>query len=139
MAREQVPTHWKQVLAWVTMGLLISTVGVTADEIHLDNGLVLEGTVLPIDGFTARVRAQNNAVAIPKAAFWMIDDGVRRYFVAQRLTDDPEPEDQFSRVTFEPSDDRPGRGRVPLTIGSFAEVTEFDKYGRRRVTLNTAC
>lgn len=137
MVCELKPAYAIRCLTGMTLGLLLCCCPAAADEIHLDNGLTLQGVVLPIDGFTSRVRAQNNAAEIPTASFWMIDDGVRRYFVARRRADDPVPENLLSRVSFEISEDRPGHGLIPLTIGLFAEATEFDKYGRRRVTLRT--
>lgn len=131
-----VSRHRISIVACAAWGLLTAS-PLWADEIDLENGLTLEGTIVPIDGFTSRLRSQNSNVEIFKPPFWMIDDGVRRYFVARRVADDPRPEDIFSRVTFELSHERSGRGLVPHQIGSFAEVTEFDEYGRRRVTLKT--
>ena len=106
-----------------------------ADEAHLKNGLVLKGTVLPLSGLDARTRTQNNLTAAPIAPYWMIDDRVRRYFVAKRQTVDVLPEDtRLGLVTFELKARRTGGGRIPAMIGLY-DKHEFDRHGHRVVTL----
>lgn len=108
------------------------------DELHLKNGIVLKGVVVPISGLNARTTAQNNNTDVPVAMLWMVDDGVRRYFVPRRTAPDAIPEDQLSQlVTFTLEHQRRGGRGIPTTIGGF-DQTEFDQYGRRMVTLQTS-
>lgn len=116
---------------------LAFTPGTLGDELHLKNGVVLKGVVLPLSGLNARTTAQNNNTDIPVATLWMVDDGVRRYFVPRRVAPDVIPADPLSKlVTFELQHQRNGNRGIPSTIGGFPQ-TEFDRFGRRMVTLTT--
>ncbi len=109
--------------------------GACADEVHLKNGLVLKGIVFPLSGLDARTTSHNNRTVAPIPQYWMIDDGVRRHFVAQRQTADILPEDaRLGRVSFELKARRTGAGRIPAVIGRY-QKKEFDRYGHRVVEL----
>lgn len=106
------------------------------DELLLKNGLRLKGTVLPISGLNAPTIAQNNNTEVPVAMFWMCDDGVRRFFVPRRFAEEMLAEDMSRTVTFQLTHQRSGSKGIPVTIGRF-EKTDFDRYGRRTITLRT--
>ncbi|REJ74590.1 MAG: hypothetical protein DWQ34_12490 [Planctomycetota bacterium] len=109
------------------------------DELPLKNGTVLHGVVVPVNGLDSRTSKQNTTSAGAATIMWMVDDGVRRWFVPRRQAEDPIPEDdRLGRVTFELTSARTGRRGVPIDIQQYVERTEFDQFGRRRITLNTS-
>jgi pimeloyl-ACP methyl ester carboxylesterase len=119
----------------ITIWFAASGWSASADEVHLKNGLILKGTVLPLSGLDARTTSHNNRTVAPIAQYWMIDDGVRRYFVTKRRTADILPEDtRLGLVSFQLKPHRTGGGRVPAVIGRY-QKTEFDRHGHRVVTL----
>ena len=116
----------------------IASVG-QCDELPLKNGTVLRGVVVPINGLNSRTSKQNSTSARAATVMWMVDDGVRRWFVPSRQAEDPIPEDvRLGQVTFELKPEFSGRRGIPIDIQRYVERTEFDKYGRRRITLNTS-
>ncbi|MBL8848752.1 MAG: hypothetical protein JNG89_03675, partial [Planctomycetaceae bacterium] len=108
----------------------------SADELFLKNGLTLRGNVVRMSGLDARTIGQNNNADVPAAVYWLCDDGVRRYFVLRKNAPDVVPDDRVRGVQFELEHERRGSRGIPTTIGWF-EKTEFDKYGRRLIELQT--
>ena len=130
--------RWSLAAGWLTcLALVCCASGVRGDELHLKSGVVLKGVVLPLSGLNARTTAQNNNTDVPVATLWMVDDGVRRYFIPRRIAPDVIPSDPLSKlVSFELEHRRNGNRGIPSTIGAFPQ-TEFDQFGRRMVTLTT--
>lgn len=108
-----------------------------ADEARLRNGLILKGVAASVQGLNDHTSKINrNRDDKPSDPFWLIDDGVRRYFVPNRKTQ-VERRDDFAGVpTFEfPRTHRP-RSLTPAIVGSMT-LEDFDEHGRRTVTLDT--
>lgn len=121
-------------LGWSALTLMFSAAALRADEVQLKNGVTLKGTVVPVSGLDARSSAQAQSADVPAAAYWMIDDQVRRYFVSKRQTAEIVPEALLTQVSFELKPQRTGARGVPALIGSYPRA-EFDKHGHRVVTL----
>ncbi|MEX0585554.1 MAG: hypothetical protein WD176_02845, partial [Pirellulales bacterium] len=122
------------VIALMVCALLFGTL--RADELVLNSGYRINGRVVSQSGLDARTISQNNNTDVPAASFWMIDDGIRRFFVLKRNVADIVDAPVSRGVRFELTHERrSGRG-IPVTIGLF-EKTEFDKFGRRLIELQT--
>ncbi len=110
----------------------------TADDVTLKNGLRLRGTALRVGGMSNATTKANNRGPVPSTGFWMIDDGVRRYFVHNRqVRGAEEAADLGAIVSFKMKQEKRGRSIGFATVGSFGSVQPFDEYGRRTVTLAT--
>jgi hypothetical protein len=117
--------------------VLIASRGI-ADEVLLKNGLVLHGTAVKIPGLTSTVARQNTQGPVPSASFWMIDDGVRRYFVFRRsVTGFEKVADLGAVVSFKMKQQKTARTSGFGTIGGFSSMQPFDEFGRRTVTIPT--
>jgi hypothetical protein len=122
-------------IRWVLLPLFIAG-GLNAGELTLNSGMILKsGAVenLPSISLSAPPPSGN----VPTSPFWMLDDGMRRYFVHKRLLGAPPNQDvelaQFER--FELKQKRqPGIGQIQY-VGPFLKVSPFDQYGHRIVTL----
>lgn len=107
-----------------------------SDEIVMKNGLTLKGKVVRTAGLDAKTIGQNNNADVKASAFWLCDDGVRRYFVFRLLAPDVVQSDLGRGLTFELEHERRSDRGIPTVIGLF-EKTEFDKFGRRMIELTT--
>lgn len=114
-----------------------------AGSVTLRNGFVIPGTPTAVEGLNRSTAAVNSALNVPlPAQYWMVVDGIRRYFIHKRnVADGPDgvnTGDDVSRyVQFRLKHLIDRKGRTPAWIGSFTDSTEFDEFGRRRVTLQT--
>jgi poly(3-hydroxybutyrate) depolymerase len=116
--------------------LLLVTSGLNAGELTLNSGMILKpGAVenLPSISLNAPPPGGN----VPQSPFWMLDDGMRRYFVGKRLLGAPPNRDvelaQFER--FELKQKRqPGIGQIQY-VGPFLKMSPFDQFGHRIVSL----
>jgi hypothetical protein len=130
--------HAREFWRWPSLSvLLLLFAGVLrGGELTLKSGMILKpGTVEPLPGIS--LSAPRPAGAVPLSPFWMLDDGMRRYFVANRLLGAPANLDvelaQFER--FELKQKRQvGIGTI-LNVGPFLQTTPFDEFGHRKVTL----
>lgn len=122
----------------VFAAVLLSTAAgsLSADEIILKNGLILNGTAYRVPGLSISTANQNNQGPIPNFPFWLIDDGVRRYFLPTRLVAEQLAEAELAgTVTFELKHQKQNRTTGLNTVSGFSSVEPFDKYGRRTVSL----
>jgi len=140
ISRRQARTRarWLRPLAAAAV-LLVLSVAVRlamADLATLQSGIVVEGQAVPVHGLNARAARQGANGALPEP-WWVIDDGVRRYFTLARLTQVEQRQD-LARVP-EFTLPRTPRARLlaPDVIGS-TTATPFDEFGRRTITLKTA-
>lgn len=109
-----------------------------ADEITLKNGMVLRGTAVKTAGLTAALAKQNNGGPVPNISFWMVDDGVRRYFVYRRHVAQQEAvADLGAPVAFQLKQERSARTAGFPVVGNFLSMEPFDEFGRRTVKLST--
>jgi predicted esterase len=123
--------------AFLVCACVLSGVGV-ADELTLKNGIVLKGEAVKVPGITATVGNQNNKGPVPNISFWLVDDGVRRYFVFRRLVEQQEDVARLAgQVTYKLRQQKSARTAGFSTVGGFAAVQPFDEFGRRRVDLPT--
>lgn len=111
---------------------------VYGDEITLKNGLTLRGTALQLGGITPGTSKQNNADPVPSTPFWMVDDGMRRYFFFRRNLQSVEPvADLGAIVSFQMKQEKRGRAGGFPVIGAMNNVQPFDEFGRRTVMMPT--
>ncbi|SFI28335.1 Putative esterase [Planctomicrobium piriforme] len=109
-----------------------------ADDVVLKNGLTLHGTAVRVAGLTSAIAKQNNGGPVPNSSFWMIDDGVRRYFVFRRnVLQSEDVADLGSIVSFKMQQEKRARTAGFPSVGGFSSVQPFDEFGRRTVTLPT--
>ncbi|MCA9089028.1 MAG: hypothetical protein KDA90_10400 [Planctomycetaceae bacterium] len=118
------------------LGLLSVAGLLSAGELYLDCGLILEGTVVKVPGLNMLTAGQNDFTEIRNQPFYMVDDGVRRYFVPyQHVAVPPIDSDPFtSDVSYDLFQQKTGRSIGPAIVGA-AQMEPFDKFGRRTVTL----
>ena len=120
------------------LALLLCAGFATADEVTLKNGMVLNGTVLQVAGLTPSGSKMNNSGPVPNFSFWVVDDGVRRYFVHRRIvTGHEQAANLGANVSFKLKHEKSARTSGFPTVGGFGSVQPFNEYGRRTVTLST--
>ena len=122
----------------LTLLLLLFVVrGLNAGELTLNSGMILSpGTVENLPSISLNAPPPTGGVAL--SPFWMLDDGMRRYFVGKRQLGAPPNRDvelaQFER--FELKQKRQSGGIGPFQyVGPFQHTTPFDRFGHRQVTL----
>lgn len=146
-------SRWKRarivLLAFfLLIGLGFSTVNVAqAGEVELKHGTIIRGEVVPILGLTdvlaAKVRGEFDPNEprrkIMGFSIFMVDNGLIRYFVSRRNVKRFNLDQEFlSEQEIFPIKQRvTGRGQMLKEVGSFIDVTDFDEFGRRTVTLST--
>jgi pimeloyl-ACP methyl ester carboxylesterase len=114
-----------------------------AGQIRLNNGTIIRGTPVDMPGLSLGTARENNAGPVPQTPIYMVDDGMRRYFVSRRqVPRDPDAiiiaEELSSVVTYTlPPPILQRQTHTPASVGEFAEVSPFDVHGRRYVTLRT--
>lgn len=109
-----------------------------ADELHLKNGTILQGTAVKVPGLNAAVASQNVKGNVRIDSFWLVDDGVRQFFVHRLLVDHlVEQEDLAQKVTFSFEHQKTNKKAGPGIVGGFSGVEPFDEFGRRTVMLTT--
>lgn len=63
--------------------------GLSAGEVRMKSGFVLRGTPVEMAGLNPTTERQNNRGPIAQTPLWMVDDGVRRFFVGYRQVERP--------------------------------------------------
>jgi pimeloyl-ACP methyl ester carboxylesterase len=132
------PRHrlWLHRLILPAALLIVWACPTAAGEVTMRSGFAITGRPLQVEGLSvSSVRAARGNTNVKHV--WMIDDGMRRYFVP-RFQVDQNAVDHSSLVPFEEytlRHQKTGRSIGPSVVGSFVEVTPFDQFGRRRVTL----
>ena len=113
--------------------------GLSAGEVRMKSGFVLRGTPVEMAGLNPTTERQNNRGPIAQTPLWMVDDGVRRFFVGYRQVERPvERGGQLLQYeSFELDHVARSRDLTPASIGAFLSKTEFDEFGRRVGTLAT--
>lgn len=114
-----------------------------AGEVELKNGTIIRGELAPILGLTealaAKIQGKGPDDPDPKAPIIMVDNGIIRYFVPNRSIARFNMDQELSRFeTFSLKQQKRNRDRMLKEVGSYLDVTDFDKFGRRTVTLKTA-
>ncbi len=107
-----------------------------AGEVRLKNGLVIEGKPVPLQN----LGTQPKPVSSPTIVYpiLMIETGVARYFVPTRQVVEINRDIELQRLeTFTLPQKRTGGRSMVASLGSLVDVTPFDEFGRRRITLAT--
>lgn len=125
------------------VGQGVSLVGdVRAGEVELKHGTIIRGELAPILGLTdalaAKIQGKGPEDPDPAAPILMIDNGIIRYFVPRRLVVRLNNDQDLSLLeTFQMKQQTRGRQHMLKQVGSYIDVTDFDQFGRRTVTLKT--
>ncbi len=125
------------------VGQGVSLVGdVRAGEVELKHGTIIRGELAPILGLTdalaAKIQGKGPNDPDPAAPILMIDNGIIRYFVPRRLVVRLNNDQDLSLLeTFQMKQQTRGRQHMLKQVGSYIDVTDFDQFGRRTVTLKT--
>ena len=128
---------WQRPSLTLLLLLLFVVRGLNAGELTLNSGMILSpGTVENLPSISLNAPPPTGGVAL--SPFWMLDDGMRRYFVGKRQLGAPPNRDvelaQFER--FELKQKRQSGGIGPFQyVGPFQQTTLFDRFGHRQVTL----
>ena len=115
---------------------LLTLRGTLAEQLFsLANGLAVRGTVAEIatlkDGFGAAAAGQMNVRPI-----WLIDDGLRRIYVHGKGMNDVAPVDVPDlEEPIEIYQRTPLGGTPVAALGTIVQLTPFNKFGRRRLTM----
>ncbi|MCB9951320.1 MAG: hypothetical protein H6824_10095 [Planctomycetaceae bacterium] len=109
---------------------------IQADELHLDNGMVLQGIVVKVPGLKMLTAERNNISEIRNLPFYMVDDGVRRYFLSTRFATPVDYDPLNPYVTYDLFQQKTGRAPGPGVVGA-SKATPFDRFGRRTVSLTS--
>jgi enterochelin esterase-like enzyme len=130
----------------VWMALLTATLSsprtLPAGKVVLKSGFEIPGSPVSVPGMTGDIARGFRGQNVPISPFWMIDDGIRRYFVHRQnvrpgMEGVDQSDDSSRYVTFDLEHLRSSSDKVPVWIGAFVEVEPWDEYGRCRVTLAT--
>ena len=125
---------------WAILGSCVAAVGLWAaaawaDQIVHKDGRRLDGRIAKLAGMTIGANAKASKDEVPIESIVMIDDDLRRTYIPTRqiqevLTPPSDPVERFLiKQPVISSRDRFG------AVGQFFEVTPFDSFGRRRVTM----
>jgi len=118
--------------------MLFCALQACADEIVLKNGMRLNGAVLQVAGLNPAGAKANTAGPVPSFSYWVVDDGVRRFFVHRRIvTTHAEAALLGANVSFRLKHEKSARTAGFPVVGGFGSVQPFDEFGRRTVTLST--
>ncbi len=125
----------------VLVSTVLTQVAITAafaeQLFRLRNGMILRGSMARIatlkDGFGAAAAGQSNLRPI-----WLIDDGLRRIYIHGNGMSAGEPVDvpdlEQSVEFWQPT---PLGGKLVESLGSVLELSQFNKVGRRSLTLRS--
>lgn len=123
-------------LVWI--GASLAALNVQADEVLLKNGLLLRGTAFKVPGLTISTGKRNNSGPVENLSYWLIDDGVRRYFVFRRQIERSENiADLGAIVSYKLRHEPMQRISTVSSVGGFSVRDPFDQYGRRLISLVT--
>ncbi|MCA9015071.1 MAG: hypothetical protein KDA77_07035, partial [Planctomycetaceae bacterium] len=120
-----------------------------AGEVELKHGTIIRGDLAPILGLTDALAAKiEGEIVDPRessrtftgAPIILVDNGMIRYFVPRRNVERFNLNQEFlsEQEIFPLKQQVTGRGQMLKTVGSFIDVTDFDEFGRRTVTLSTS-
>lgn len=139
----RIPAHCAVGIRELLVGLLAALWIVSAippacgGEVQLKNGLLLEGQPVPLTGLTeGEIRKARGPVR--NYPILMVDTRMKRYFVSRRQVAAIDNKADLSRYETFTLDQPSGRRNVAVqSLGTIVDGTPFDKFGRRRVTVNT--
>ena len=109
----------------------------SASEVLLKNGMTVDGEGIWVEALSGSVRrkARAPAAGLP---YLMIDNGFQRVFVSRRQVGNINSEADLGRYeTFKLPQRRIGRQLQLESVGRASDVTPFDEFGRRTMTIIT--
>jgi predicted esterase len=124
--------HWFHCLVWTAV-VACATAGLNAAEITLKDGRVLKGTVAEVTG----VAEQPNPASTVPAQVVLIDSGLTRSYIAQRQIQNINPAEGDRDEKFRIDQQIQGGGARINSVGPIINITAFDEYGRRTITMST--
>lgn len=108
-----------------------------AGKAVMENGQILEGTLVPIMGLSDKTIRQNQG-PVPNYPILMVDTGMKWYFVPGRRVAESVPEATETKYEiFEIKQTRTGRSLTPSSLGAYLDIEDFTEHGRRTVTIKT--
>ena len=117
--------------------LLCAASSLSAGEALLKDGTRIEGRPVPIRGLSKQAIAQT-AGPTKTYPILMIDNGMQRYFVPARQVENIANSGGLVRTElFRLPQKRTGGRQMVASLGGLTDITPFDEFGRRRVTVNT--
>jgi len=117
--------------------LLGLTLQVQAGEVRLKSGFTIEGNPVPVMGLTEKLSQQNKG-PVPTYPILMVDAGIKRVFVGGRRVVERNRDADLSKYeTFDLKQKKSGQTFGPSSLGAYEDVTPFDRFGRRTVTVRT--
>jgi hypothetical protein len=131
------------VSAAIAAALVLTAVGTAgAGKVVLKSGFEISGTPARVPGLDRRTAAAIQGENVPTIPYWLVDDGIRRYFVhRQNLLPGPAGVDQSSElskyVTFKIDHLKRRSDQGPAWVGRPIDITPWDEHGRCRITLRT--
>ncbi len=131
-------------LSWSILSLVVAGICLTfsiqqlfAGSVILKNEIQIDGKPVRIEGLTKKLISQR-AGPLKSHPILSIDTGMKRYFVPSRQVKSVDPSAVLSKyVQFKVSQRRTGKKITISSLGPFTNLTEFDKFGRRTVTVPT--
>ena len=125
---------------WLAIVLLLAGTPAIlhAGKATLKNGMIYEGDLVPIQGFTAR-QLRQQAGEIATRPYVMVDAGYKRYFLPRQQVVQADPGKRLVPFdVFELPQQASSKNLKVASIGLPTHVTPFSERGRRTVTLSTA-
>lgn len=123
-------------LGLVLVGLCVE--GLSAGEVRMRSGMVLPGAPRKLQNLTGRNDSRGNVTAYPVV---MVNAGATRYFLSSKQVAEGglnEDANLAKRELFRIKQHKTNPKSLTLgSIGLFADVSPFDKFGHRTVRLNT--
>ena len=108
------------------LAMFFCACGASGDEMILKNGIVLQGAVLQAGGLTPAGAKANNAGPVPNFSYWVVDDGVRRFFIHRRLVEKhTEIASLGANVSFQLKHEKNSRTSGFPVVGGFGAVQPF--------------
>jgi predicted esterase len=130
------PAPWLRVVlaAW-----LVSSASAPAATVTMRDGRVLRGSLAPLSSVAGKPLESKEDGPGGIKSIVMIDDELRRYFVSRREILEIREGDAGERFERFPVPQAvPNVGNRILSVGPIARITEFDEFGRRIFTMQTA-
>lgn len=125
----------------VILALFVIGLGTAAfaGEVRMRSGMVLNGSVRKLQSLTGKPDNQANVVTYPIV---MIQSGGARYFLSSRQIPEGGLNPEGNLAKFEVFSIKQARtspkSRTFASVGQFANVDPFDKFGHRTITLSTS-
>ncbi len=111
---------------------------VTADEVTLKDGTKLEGRSTPLMGLGLGPKGAKKRGPTTVYSVTMVDTGLARYFVPRTQVAELVPDQLGAPSASFPLPQYGRSGAVAIQqIGRFVNVTPFDEFGRRQITIKS--